>query len=268
MKYVIDHDYHIHSMQSLCSGHPEQTPENILAYAQKNGLKRLVLTDHFWDETVPGASNWYKAQDYAHIARWLPLPQAEGVKFCFGCETDMNKQFTVGVSPEMMEKLDFVIIPTTHLHMMGFTLDEADGSTEGRAALWVKRFRKLLEYDLPKRKTGLAHMTDGLIYPREWEDHIRVLDLIPDTELRELFSGAAEKEIGIELNMHPDKYSPDQLERVMRYYFIAKECGCRFYLGSDSHNPGGFAHATDRFRKVTEYLGLEEEDKFRPACFD
>ena len=197
MKYLIDHDYHIHSMLSLCSGHPEQTPENILAYAKKNGLTRLCLTDHFWDETVPGASDWYKIQNWEHIARWLPLPKEEGIDFRFGCETDFDKHFVLGVSPAVMEKLDFVIIPTTHLHMMGFTLDEEDDSIERRAALWVKRFEKLLEYDLPKRKTGLAHLTDGLIRSagggHTWEDHVRVLDLVTDAQARDLFSGAAEK---------------------------------------------------------------------------
>ena len=268
MKYVVDHDYHIHSMLSLCSGHPEQTPENILAYAQKNGLKQIILTDHFWDENVPGASGWYKQQDYAHISKWLPLPKADGVRFGFGCETDMDKYFVVGVSPEVMAKLDFVIVPTTHMHMMGFTLDPEDGTHEGRAKLWVKRFEKLLAYDYPKRKVGLAHMTDGLIYNKEWEDHLKVLDLIPDSALRELFSGAAEKEIGIEINTRPDKYAPDQIGRMLRFFFIAKECGCKFYLGSDSHNPGGFADAMDRFHKMVDLLGLEESDKFHPTCFD
>ena len=30
MRYIADHDLHIHTQLSLCSGHPEQTKENIL----------------------------------------------------------------------------------------------------------------------------------------------------------------------------------------------------------------------------------------------
>ena len=57
MKYIVDHDYHIHSQLSSCSRDPEQTPERILRYAKDNGLTKLVLTDHYWDSAVEGASN-------------------------------------------------------------------------------------------------------------------------------------------------------------------------------------------------------------------
>ena len=77
MKYIIDHDYHIHSHLSLCSNDPLQTPENILSYAEKNGYLDICLTDHFWDETVEGAENFgfYKEQNYERLARALPLPR-------------------------------------------------------------------------------------------------------------------------------------------------------------------------------------------------
>jgi len=45
VKYVIDHDMHLHSQLSLCSGLPEQTTENILRYAKELGLKKICLTD-------------------------------------------------------------------------------------------------------------------------------------------------------------------------------------------------------------------------------
>ena len=59
MKYQIDHDLHIHSFLSTCAKNPEQTPRRILSQAQEAGLTTLCLTNHFWDEDVPGASNWY-----------------------------------------------------------------------------------------------------------------------------------------------------------------------------------------------------------------
>lgn len=93
MKYIIDNDLHIHSKLSLCSGDPEQTTENILKYAEENGLKKICLTDHFWDENVPGASDWYKKQDFKHITEALPLPESESVEFLFGCETEEKDKF-------------------------------------------------------------------------------------------------------------------------------------------------------------------------------
>ena len=129
MKFVIDHDYHIHSRQSLCSGIPEQTPERILRYAQENGIRQLCLTDHFWDETVPGASNWYKIQNYEHISCWLPLPQAEGISFKFGCETDMDKFFTIGVSKENLNKVKEQMLAGIPLKRYGQVEDIANVAT-------------------------------------------------------------------------------------------------------------------------------------------
>ena len=111
MKFTIDHDCHIHSMLSSCSNDPAQSTERILQYAKDNGLKKICITDHFWDERVEGASDWYAPQNFAHISRAKPLPTADGIEFLFGCETDMDKFFTVGVSKERYNDFDFVIIP-------------------------------------------------------------------------------------------------------------------------------------------------------------
>ena len=52
MRYVVDHDFHIHSQLSICSNDPEQTKERILAYAKECQLKTICITDHYWDEAV------------------------------------------------------------------------------------------------------------------------------------------------------------------------------------------------------------------------
>ena len=81
----IDHDLHIHTELSSCSRDPEQNAAALLAYAQKNNFNTICVTDHFWDETVPGASGWYQPQNFEHITKILPLPEAEGIRFLFGC---------------------------------------------------------------------------------------------------------------------------------------------------------------------------------------
>ena len=83
MKFTFDHDLHIHSWISDCSQDPEQTPERILAYAKENGLKTVCLTDHYWDSAVDGASQWYRPQDFDHIAKAMPLPyETHSPVFC------------------------------------------------------------------------------------------------------------------------------------------------------------------------------------------
>ena len=260
MKYIIDNDLHIHSKISLCSDDTEQTNERILKYAEDLGLKTICLADHFWDEAVLGASDWYKEQDYSHIAAAKPLPQSENVKFLFGCETELNKDLILGVSKEKYDLFDFIVIPNTHFHMTEFTLTpEQAKDTKSRAKAWVDRFDAVLNMDLPFKKVGLAHLTSGLM-ARERKDYLEILNLIPEEEMRRLFKKSAELGLGIELNM---KFTDEETDIVLRPYRIARECGCKFYLGSDAHHPSNLDEAKARFERVINLLELTEDDKFR-----
>lgn len=263
MRYIYDNDLHIHSGLSLCSNDPKQTPERILAYARENNLKTVCLTDHFWDETVPGASEWYSKQDYAWITKAKPLPRYDGIRFLYGCETDMDRFCTVGVAKEHFDRFDFVVIPTSHLHMGGFTITAEDGSTaEGRADAWVKRLDALLSMELPFHKIGIAHLACPLIWNRSREDYLRVLDCIPEEEMVRLFTKAAALGVGIELNYGDMNCSDEEANRVLRMFRIAKQCGCKFYMASDAHHPDGLDSAKAVFERAIDRLGLEEEDKF------
>lgn len=261
MMYIFDNDLHIHSGLSFCSNDHEQNPERILQYAKDNGVKTLCLTDHFWDETVPGASEWYKAQNFEHISAAKPLPQADGIRFLFGCETDMDKYMTVGLSKENFDKFDFVVIPTTHMHMKGFTISQEDFTFEGKTRLWYERFEKLLEMDLPFHKIGIAHLTCPLVTGNDL-DYVSFFDGLDGNRLGELFTKAAGCGCGIELNMSDFSFRCSEPETVLRIYRIAKECGCKFYCATDAHHPGSFAMAKDIFNRAIDLLELSENDKF------
>ena len=261
MKFIIDHDLHIHSRLSDCSKDPEQTTERILKYAKDNSLKRICITDHFWDETVEGASAWYRAQNYPHISQALPLPQSEGVEFLFGCEAELDKNLTLGLAVENMDRFDFIIIPTTHLHMKGFTIE--DGATlADRAAAYVERLDAVLNMDIPFHKVGIAHLTSPLIAIENWQDHLTVLDMISDETFKRLFAKAAAVGVGIELNFSLDAYDGADIERVLRPYRIAKAEGCKFFLGGDAHRVDQLEKVWYRFSPIVEALELEESDKF------
>lgn len=263
MRYTIDHDYHIHSHISSCSGDPEQSNERILEYAKENGLKKIVLTDHFWDETVEGASSWYKPQNFEHISKALPLPQADGIEFLFGCETDLDKNLKLGISKERMEKLDFIIIPTTHLHMSGFTIDQKDFPIENRATLWASRLEAVLNMDLPFHKIGIAHLACSTFsHGSTREDYLKALSLIPTDAMHSLFKKAADLGVGIELNASDMNFRDEEANTVLKMFRIAKEEGCKFYLGSDAHQPKGLETAPKIFERAIDYLNLTEDDKF------
>ena len=260
MKYIVDHDLHIHTYLSLCSGDPEQTPARIVQYAKEKELSTVCLTDHYWDESIPGASEWYQKSNYARIRESLSFMPPRDVTFLFGCETEMDKHFRLGIGEKMLSRFDFIVVPTTHLHMEGFTIDEKDFSADRRAELYVKRLDALLSMSLPFEKIGIAHLTCPLIDPKGGA--LKVLNKISDGTLRELFLRVAEKGAGVELNFNASAYTGEELQSVLRPYRIAKEAGCRFYFGSDAHHPDKLLTAKSNFIRIATLLHLEEEDKF------
>ncbi len=262
MKYAIDHDLHIHSFLSKCAKDPAQTPQRILDGARQAGLTTLCLTNHFWDEEVPGASAWYSEQNYPHICKDLPLPTAEGVSFLFGCETELNGSLTLGLSKGKYEKFDFIIVPTTHFHMSTNLAPEEKDTVEKRVNAYITRLDALLAMELPFYKIGLAHPACPLIHKDSREGYLDTLAALPEDALQDLFAKAARLGMGIELNSADMNYAPEEEDVVLRLFRIAKKEGCRFYLGSDIHSPTDYEKQIPRWERALDSLGLTEADKF------
>lgn len=259
MRYIADHDFHIHSTISPCCHDENQTPENILKYAKENGLTKICLTNHLWDENVKSPAEWHEKQQFKYISSVLPLPQDENVTFLFGAEADMDYEFNVGVSEERYKYFDFVIIPTTHLHLAGNTVKGKIKTPEEAAEIWVKRFEELLKKSLPWEKTGIAHLTCGHIFKGRTP---QVIKLLEDKKLYELFQKCSEKGLGIELNMKTLNLSQEEKDILLRPYYVAKDCGCKFYLGSDAHKTEALKNAKENFENIITLLDLKESDKF------
>lgn len=263
MRCTFDSDLHIHSQLSTCSKDPLQNPQRMLDYAKEFGLHTICITDHFWDETVPGASKWYEKQNYPWICQSKPLPQEESIRFLFGCEIDMDMRMTIGLSKEHFDRFDFVVIPTTHLHMKGFVISEEDCATsESRANVWVARLDALLNMDLPFHKIGIAHLACPLIDNRSRQQYLTTMNTIPDSEMQRLFTKAAKLGVGIELNRADMIFTDEEAETVLRPFRIAKKCGCKFYFGSDAHHPADLDATKEILENAIDLLGLEESDKF------
>ena len=264
MKYIIDNDLHIHTRLSVCSSDEQQTPKNILQVAKSRGLKTICLTDHYWDDLVECNTKynwWYRQQNFAHVSQSLPLPKEENIRFLFGCETDLDSSDRVGVPRKRWDDFDFIIVSTTHFHHM-IGEEWENPSNQDLANLWIKRLDAVLNADLPFKKVGIAHLACGLIKMGAWEDCLRILDLIPETEMRRLFTKAAKLGVGIELNHDDIKCKDEEVSTIYRMFHIAKACGCKFYLGSDAHSLGAFENVDMVFARAIDILGLQEEDKF------
>lgn len=263
MRYVFDNDLHIHSKISLCSGDPEQTSMRILEYAKENSLKTICLTDHFWDENVqPPMSQWYAKQDYNHIRAALPLPRHTGIRFLFGCETEMDMNMRLGLSKERFSDFDFIVVPINHFHMKGETIPKSMTEVKDIADFWLKRFEALLNMDLPFHKIGMAHLTCSLMMQGHRDKLLELIDTWKTENLQRIFTIAAKKGVGIELNSRDMKFEDFEADTILRPYKIARDAGCKFYMGSDAHHPKELDNAKEIFERAIDLLGLTENEKF------
>ena len=258
MKYQIDHDIHIHSQISPCSRDENQTKEAIFAYGMTLGLKLLCVTDHFWDLQVDfkGLPGWTDVGN----GRWksiLPLPQGDSCKFLFGAEVDMNAAEVVGKTEETHDQMDFCIVSVGHLWLKGFTVpgDAPTLDFQAKKELYKSRLLSLLNRDdLDFTKIGIGHFTHG--FEKE------CLACFSDREYEEIFSLIAQKGAGVELNFTLPEADEEYTKEILRPYEIAKQMGCKFYLGGDAHHPSGFTNNKKKFETMIDSLALTEDDKW------
>lgn len=259
--FPINHDLHCHTFLSSCSEDENQTPQAMMAHAERCGYDVIAITDHTWDADVPGASGWYRPQDIAHGRQALPLPKSDRVKFLFGCETEFIGGKTLAMTREHMDLYDIVLIPTNHFHMRGFCSPSESLSLAGYHALQYARLRDALDLDLPWKKIGLAHLF-SYIPEGNGDSAFRNTYLALEGAYFELFKRMAEIGVGVELNASdlPKK----RLPYIIKIYGAMKAAGCRFYCGSDAHSVPAMDNIGQNLPEIVGALGLEASDRWLP----
>ena len=258
MNFPIDHDLHCHTCLSICSNDPEQNVENILKHARENGYTVQCITDHLWDAAVPGPNGFYAPQDIDHVRQVLPLPEDDQVRLVFGCETEFCGGSRLALDPANYDQFDFIIIPPNHFHM---TRPPEYNTAEKVADLFVERLEEISRLPLPWEKVGIAHITCNLIFPEG--DPYQVYRLVDETRFRAVMRKFAALGAGIEINL--SSFAPgwrEHEEDALRFYRLAREEGCKFYLGSDAHHPASLHNVPERAPEVVELLGLNKNDLF------
>ena len=223
------HDLHVHTTLSRCCTDDLCTPALILERAASSGIEIIGFSNHFWDEACPLPSDWYKEQDRAHLLSLKnSIPEdTHGVEVWFGCETEFCGGSRIGISREMAERLDYVLVPASHFHMTGFTVETWQVSTPKKVAeLLVERFQEAssLAY-----VTGIAHPFLPLGFIDQLDE---ISQYISDQALQDCFGMAAENNISIEIQpgMLPGCDGREEEafhdESMLRILQVAVEMGC------------------------------------------
>ena len=258
--FSLKHDLHCHSTLSSCCKDEACTTEAVFKQAKALGYDTFCLTDHLWDNAVPGASAWYAPQDIAHVLSHKQYGSVPGMRCLYGCETEYVGGGRLGLAREHFDLFDFVVIPPNHMHMKGFVRPENVTEPEQMAALFTQRLDEISQLDIPMEKVGIAHLTCPLLF-REGKvcDVVRLMN---EEKLHEIFARFAARGAGIELNQGSFKEMAEDPDNTLRLYRIAKEEGCKFYCSSDSHSLAGYLTMESRLAPVAEALCLTENNRY------
>lgn len=262
----LTHDIHTHTHLSLCCSAPG-IPDTYIRNAEERGISVLGFSDHMWDSSIPlpAKSEFYEIQDFAHICEIKKeiSYHTDKVKVLFGAESEFCGAELLGISREVAEQLDFLLVPHSHTHMLDFVMPrELDNNIPLHADYLVRSFLALCAHPLHDLITSIAHPFLPVCKSIEYKN--RIFDAISDEQFAECFDAAKDAGIGIEIN--PARYfgakcTPEQVanDGYMRVLSIAKARGCRFSLGSDAHGLKNL-DAIELAAVILEKLNITDRD--------
>ena len=256
----VTHDFHIHTNLSLCA-EPDTTPEFYVRRAEEIGLKKLGFANHFWDERIAGANDFYVSQNLEYVLELkeeLKQIKSETVQPYFGCEVEYDFAHRgVSLTEDVAEQFDFVVVPNSHTHMT--MPKDCYEPYQKHADFMVQAYEDILNSNVSRYITAMAHPFEAVCCPY---DYSILIDIISDDCFKRLFDLTAKKEIAVEINIgnYHDLGDAD-IEKCsqIRIFRIAKECGCKFIFGSDAHNRrrhNSYGHAD----VLADILELRESD--------
>lgn len=251
----IDHDLHIHTFLSSCCNDKRMFMENICKKELELGIKTICFTNHVWDKDVPCQDEFYITQDISNSKKNLPLPQVDGMRVLFGCETEYIGGNKLGMTKKHFDEYDFVIIPINHFNSF---IRAGNIKTPLQAAeLIMIRLEQLITLDIPFEKVGIPHLNTTLAFEDVQTEIIANMD---ETRMKNIFDFLAKKGTGIELNQSGFKQGWKKDEYAHLWYFrLAKKAGCKFYFCSDGHKISDI-DKLQYLNEPAEMLKLSEND--------
>ncbi len=239
---MIDHDLHIHTyLSSCCHEKATQRPRQILAAAEKMGLKTVGFLDHMWQNPNIKPSDWYQPQGKEQITflRKDLESVTSPVNILIGCEADTIAPGKFTITREFAESLDYVGLSCSHFHMTEIVQQPKDKSPRALG-------EHLLTFFISAATSGLATVIVHPFYPMGSEElYDDAIASLSDAQLIDAFSTAAEQNVALEITtafLPPVKEVKGKsttvwsLETPLRFLSLAKDAGCKFTFGSDAHS--------------------------------
>ncbi|NWF94775.1 MAG: PHP domain-containing protein [Candidatus Thorarchaeota archaeon] len=214
---TVTHDLHTHS--DFSDG--VSTVEEIVAQAQRVGLKTVAITDHFWPSLGSKMGAESLVEERSRVLSALRDEQ-RGLRILGGAEVDIETNGSLCPVAGGLEQFDIVI-----------------GSVHApcRSEVWVSALCKVVRSN---HIDILAHW-DGYLTSYRMEDGERAARALSDAG------------VAVELSA---RYPT----RDEGFLVLARDAGCEFALGSDSHSATTVGRLQDQLR-LAEALALPLLDR-------
>lgn len=174
----VTHDIHNHTLLSSCCYDPEATVEAFARRAKELGHTVFGVSNHLWDEKVPGASKWYHQQmiNFGLEGARAAMPSIPGIRLMVGTETEYcGMSDTLGMLAETAKRFDYVLVPHTHIHMKNFVIPEMEDVKAKREELTAKVASALPELSIDQAKRLVNTLSNGDIENLIGERHVDVI---------------------------------------------------------------------------------------------
>ncbi len=234
----IDHDLHIHTGLSPCCTDASQTPQNVIAICRGLGLRKIGFSDHAWLHRDTTPADWHpNANGFKKRQDELRQLDCGGITLLRGCEADTLAPGRFTIDRKFADSLDYVIMEPNHFHFRELVEQPPAINPAAIGTHMVKMF-------LSGVRSGLADIIAHVFMPMGyWDFYEPALDSIADTVFLESFQEAAAAGVAIELSA---VYLPPppggnrhtwHIDTPLRVLTLAKQAGCCFTFGTDSHCP-------------------------------
>lgn len=268
-------DYHVHTYLSKCANETA-TPQAYIDNAVELGLDTIVITDHMWDNAnLPyniqgdayserckqwGMSYMETDADYClAIKEEFNKIDCKGVRVLFGCECEYDYiRHRPAMTLETAKRFDAVLVPNSHTHLT--MPDKYYYPYEKHCSFMIDAFYDIVNSDIAPFITAIAHPFQAVCC---YYDKNILLNLITDEQYMQCFSLAREKNIAIEINLsnYPGKTKQEILQRgEIRMLKLAKEAGCHFTFGTDTHAKQSQLDAFPYASVLSDILNLSKDD--------
>ena len=258
-------DLHVHTNLSPCAPEASSVRAQLEA-ARDRGIDTIGFSNHLWDSEFPGADGWYEPLDVDHLLKIrgeiAELEDDLGVRILVGAEVEAPG--FLAITAKNAEKFDYILVSSSHLHHPDLMKGIRAETQEDVRLILVERFLKTVaeaaELGVP---ASVAHPFHPLGFSTEVE--AEAVDGITDRMLAEILSFAAKRGVGIEAHWPTMRYGAENgiiAAHSARFLRIAREVGCRFTMGSDSHSPKHILDRTDEMRELARQAGITDEVMF------